>query len=119
MTEYLTNYMKYITEKLASCGDMETLDDIMREHKDKIAFMQHERIVHFFVTMLVGLCLAIFMSALLFTENIGILILVTIFIVLLAFYLKHYYFLENTVQKMYRVYDEILAKERSFRRGEQ
>ena len=47
-----------------------------------------------------------------------LLILVTIIIVLLVFYIKHYYFLENTVQEMYRVYDEMLAKRRSFRNRE-
>jgi hypothetical protein len=31
-------------------------------------------------------------------------------VVLIAFYIKHYYFLENTVQKMYKVYDAMLAK---------
>ena len=27
----------------------------------------------------------------------------------------HYYFLENTVQKMYRIYDDILAKQKQLR----
>ena len=76
--------------------------------------MQHERIVHFLVTMLFGLVLTIFMSVLMFTVNLPVLLLVTIILVLLAFYIKHYYFLENTVQKMYRVYDDILKKRREF-----
>ena len=113
MTEYLTNYMKYVQQRLDSCTDSELLEEILAEHKDKIAFMQHERIVHFLVTMLFALVMAIFITSLLTTQNLMILILVTIIIVLLAFYIKHYYFLENTVQKMYRVYDEILAKQRS------
>ena len=41
--------------------------------------------------------------------------LVTIILVLLIFYIKHYYFLENTVQKMYRIYDSILEKQRKFK----
>ena len=36
-------------------------------------------------------------------------------LVLLIFYIKHYYFRENTVQKMYKVYDSILEKQRKFR----
>ena len=115
MTEYLTNYMKYIQEKLEKCSGQPELDDIMSEHLDKIAFMQHERIVHFLVTMLFSIILAIFIAVLVFTPNIPLLILVTMILVLLIFYIKHYYFLENTVQIMYRVYDSILEKQRKFR----
>jgi len=114
MTEYLTNYMKYVQQRMDSCTDSKLLEEILAEHKDKIAFMQHERIVHFLVTMLFGLVLTIFMSVLMFTVNLPVLLLVTIILVLLAFYIKHYYFLENTVQKMYRVYDDILKKRREF-----
>ncbi|MBQ1464683.1 MAG: hypothetical protein IIZ18_07725 [Ruminococcus sp.] len=111
MTEYLTNYMIQVEKRLEAASDAGELDAIMAEHKDKIAFMQHERIVHFLVTMLFALVLAIFMLALLLTQNMAMLILVTIILVLLAFYIKHYYFLENTVQKMYKVYDQILEKQ--------
>ena len=111
MTEYLTNYMNLVEKRLEEASDAGELGRIMAEHKDKIAFMQHERIVHFLVTMMFALVLAIFMLALLLTQNLAMLILVTIILVLLAFYIKHYYFLENTVQKMYKVYDQILEKQ--------
>lgn len=114
MTEYLTEYMKRVQERLDRCTDSEELAEIMAEHKDKIAFMQHERIVHFLVTMMFALILAIFMIGTLVINNFMLLVLVTIIIVLEAFYIKHYYFLENTVQKMYRVYDEMLSKGRVF-----
>ncbi|MBR2284027.1 MAG: hypothetical protein IJ874_06365 [Ruminococcus sp.] len=114
MTKYLTEYMADIAARLGSCPDMDTLDELIAEHRDKIAFMQHERIVHFLVTMLFALVLAVFIIGLLVTENIFLLLLVTIILVLLAFYIKHYYFLENTVQQMYRVYDDMLGKRRSF-----
>ena len=118
MTEYLTNYMKTVLERLGKCSSGEELDEILSEHKDKIAFMQHERIVHFLVTMMFAVVLAVFMGIVMFTENPAMLLLVTIIIVLLGFYIKHYYFLENTVQKMYRVYDDILAKRRTLAAGE-
>jgi len=115
MTEYLTNYMNYIQQRIEKCSDADELADIMREHKDKIAFMQHERIVHFLVTMLFALILIVFFAVLIFKVNLAILALVTIVLVLLMFYIKHYYFLENTVQKMYRVYDSILEKEKNLK----
>ncbi|HAE51872.1 MAG: hypothetical protein J6I55_10725 [Ruminococcus sp.] len=113
MTEYLTNYMKYISDKLEKSSDKTELQNILSEHLDKIAFMQHERIVHFLVTFMFAVILCIFMCAFIFSENIMLLVLVTIILVLLAFYIKHYYFLENTVQEMYRIYDRILEKMRN------
>lgn len=113
MTEYLKNYMKYVQERLDNCSGSSELEEILAEHKDKIAFMQHERIVHFLVTMMFALILSVFMGIVMFTENLAMLLLVTIILVLLGFYIKHYYFLENTVQKMYRVYDDILRKRRN------
>ena len=117
MTEYLKNYMKYVQQRLDACGDNEEIEEILSEHKDKIAFMQHERIVHFLVTMMFALILSIFMGIVIFTDNPAMLLLVTIILVLLGFYIKHYYFLENTVQKMYRVYDDILSKRRVIASG--
>lgn len=114
MTEYLTNYMNTISERLDNCRTKKELNSILSQHMDKIAFMQHERIVHFLVTMLFAIVLSIFMVGMLLTENIMLLVLVTIIIVLLAFYIKHYYFLENTVQKMYKVYDRILKMQEDF-----
>lgn len=115
MTKYLTNYMSYISDRLDKACTYAETDDILAEHKDKILFMQHERIVHFLVTMMFALILVIFVSVQFFTDSIGILLLIIMLIVLMVFYIKHYYFLENTVQKMYVIYDEILKKQKMFR----
>ncbi|MDE5583508.1 MAG: hypothetical protein K2J08_07370 [Ruminococcus sp.] len=114
MTGYLTAYMNNIESRINECKDNSELSEILAEHMDKIAFMQHERIVHFLVTMLFALVLAIFIVGMLLTDNPMLIILVTIIIILLAFYIKHYYFLENTVQKMYRIYDRILEMQRRY-----
>lgn len=114
MTKYLKAYIDSVEKKLASCQSLSELNTLFDEHKDKIIFMQHERIVHFLVTLMFALILSIFVAALLFIENIALLIIVTIIIVLLGAYIKHYYFLENTVQHMYVIYDEMLCKMRDF-----
>lgn len=118
MTKYLTNYMKATEQQLKNCISLKELEKLLAEHKDKIAFMQHERIVHFLVTMMFAIILSIFICAFIFAENIALLILITMILILLAFYIKHYYFLENTVQKMYKVYDEMLRKKEQFENGE-
>ncbi len=119
MTEYLKKYMETVNERLTGYTSFKELEEIFSEHKDKISFMQHERIVHFLVTMMFALILSVFMTAALILENPMLLVLVVIIIVLLSFYIKHYYFLENTVQEMYRVYDRILEERRNVVRKEE
>lgn len=119
MTEYLTEYMNETEKRLSDCSSLSDTERLLAEHKDKIAFMQHERIVHFLVTMMFAIVLSIFICALIFSDNLALLLLVTIILVLLVFYIKHYYFLENTVQKMYRVYDRILEKKQYFENKEE
>ncbi len=110
MTRYLTEYISYIKKRLEDCSDAEELEEIFAEHKNKIAFMQHERIVHFLVTMMFAIILVIFVIGLLLTDNIALTILIIIILALLGAYIKHYYFLENTVQSMYVIYDDMLKK---------
>lgn len=119
MTAYLKKYMDYIAGRLKDCRSFQEIEEILAEHRDKIAFMQHERLVHFLVTMMFAVILVIFMAVQFFTESLGLLILITMIVVLTAFYIKHYYFLENTVQKMYVIYDEILNKRKSLMYGEE
>lgn len=110
MTKYLKDYIEYIEKRLSQCGCSSQINEILREHKDKIAFMQHERIVHFLVTMMFALILVMFIIGFLVTEQIMLSLLIVMILALLAAYIKHYYFLENTVQEMYRIYDRILRK---------
>lgn len=113
MTKYLKNYIEYIEENLKNCSNQDEIEDILNEHLNKISFMQHERLVHFLVTMMFALILVMFIIAELITENILLLILIVMVFCLLGAYIKHYYFLENTVQKMYVIYDEILSKRKN------
>jgi len=115
LTEYLTNYMDYIQKRLADCGNIDELEEIFSEHMHKIAFMQHERAIHFQVTFMFAVILSIFMCGVVFSQNLALLILVTIILVLEVFYIKHYYFLENTVQKMYVIYDEMILKRKELK----
>ena len=114
MRKYLTAYMEYI-DRLLGQEKIENISEIKKELLRQIQFMQHERLVHFLVTMMFAVILSIFTAVLMIKDVIGALLLVTIILVLLIFYIKHYYFLENTVQKMYRVYGELLALEKKLK----
>ena len=54
----------------------------------------------------------LFMSLLIWvmTEQLGFILMVVLMLALLIPYIMHYYFLENTTQEMYKIYDEIIAK---------
>ena len=101
MKKMIKEYINFIEEKINTKKiDKSLVEDLLV----KISFFQHERIVHFLVTMLVGLITVILLVVNLFIENIFILILLFIFICLLIPYIFHYYFLENNIQKLYTLY---------------
>lgn len=78
--------------------------------KIKIAFFQHERLIHLIVTMF----FALFALAFLALGMISYIFLFIFFILLvfLYFYILHYFFLENHVQYLYKIYDQMLLKVR-------
>ena len=86
MRKYLTEYLSRV-EGLLKQNVALDYDELIRNHLQTIEFMQHERLVHFLVTLLLPLLFLI--------------------LVLLIPYILHYYFLENAVQRMYRIYDEL------------
>ncbi len=104
MKKMINEYISFIEEKINTKKiDKSICDDLLI----KISFFQHERLIHFLVTMLVGLITVILLITNLFIENIFVLILLLIFICLLIPYMFHYYFLENKVQYLYKLYDKI------------
>ena len=114
MEKRILTYRKYIDELLLQ--EDADWERIREEHLVQVGFFQHERLVHLIVTVIFALfaVLSVGMAFLLMafgTEGAGSwLLVVAAFLVLLVPYVRHYYILENEVQKMYRQYDEIIAK---------
>ena len=108
MTKYLTRYKEYIIQCLndENCDLKQLLD----YHRNKIAFFAHERLVHLLVMILFAICTVMTILAIVIWEKLTLIPLAVLLLVLLVPYIKHYYFLENTVQEMYRIYDRILEK---------
>ena len=91
-----------------------TPEELLHKHRAKIQYLQHERLVH-----LIVLVMTVFGE--LFTVAIVLalpetfpysLIAMYGLAILLAFYFRHYFLLENTVQHWYRLDDEILEETR-------
>ena len=100
---------KYIDEEMKSAPEEKT-KEMLSEFETKISYYQHERLIHLLVTLAFAtwLLFEIYCLFVLPTEFLiaGIL-LVLIFFGLTVGYVMHYYFLENSVQKMYHMRDEI------------
>ena len=88
--------------------DNKDLEQLKEDYLTKIGFYQHERLIHLLVTLFYGLFM--FITIILSYYNPLALIIVLIFMVFLIFYVRHYFYLENHVQYMYKQYDRIIEK---------
>ncbi len=108
MKKYFSEYIAFITAALENDGaDFAALKAGMLV---KIGFMQHERLVHLLVTILFALLMFMSLIAFFVSANIGMLAAAALMLALLIPYISHYYFLENGVQKLYKLYDMVCTK---------
>ena len=113
MEQRILQYRKSIDEWLEKTEQsaqvsQEILRDKMEEHLNQIGFFQHERLIHLIVTVTFALLemLAIFLKVI--SDRLFSLLLPVVILILLVPYIRHYYILENEVQKMYVQYDRML-----------
>lgn len=99
----------------------EIIRDKLEEHLVQVGFFQHERLIHLIVTVTFALLelLAILLSMI--VDSLFTLLLPVVILILLIPYIRHYYILENEVQKMYAQYDRMhrlqqMSVERNHRR---
>lgn len=108
MRKYLTAYLEYIDKLIAGKGKKpDNIEAVKEEHLRQIQFMQHERLMHLIVTALFSILLFISICIMSYTNEIAFGILTVLILALLIPYIIHYYFLENSVQKMYRQFNSM------------
>ncbi len=110
MKPYIKRFEVYLTEQLQTPVP-EKIPALRQEVLTQIGFMQHERLIHFLVTMLFAILFLIALGILLFKPSLGMILLTLLLLGLLIPYIAHYYFLENTVQKFYVLYNSLAAME--------
>ena len=96
-----------------------TPEELLRLHRTKIQYLQHERLVHLIVlvmTVFGELFTVALVLALPETVPYSLIAMYGV-LILLAFYFRHYFLLENTVQHWYRLDDEILEEVRKMQRA--
>ena len=114
MEKRILTYRRYMDEMLLR-EDVDW-EKLKAEHLTQIAFFQHERFIHLIVTVIFALltmaamCMAFLLMAFGLEGGPGWLLMMAVFLVLEVPYVRHYYILENEVQKMYGQYDKIVGK---------
>ncbi|MCR4688126.1 MAG: hypothetical protein K5745_01095 [Saccharofermentans sp.] len=109
MQETLDQIKTFIGSEMDSASPEKTRK-VLAEFEKKIAYFQHERLIHLIVTFFFALFLLFELYCLFALDQAFMLmsgLLTVIFFVLTIAYVFHYYFLENTVQEMYKLRDQI------------
>lgn len=108
MGSYISTYMKSV-EKAIENNETD-YDALKREHLVQIGFIQHERLIHLMVTIMCCILLFIGMCVFFISGMTAFLIVDGLLLVLVFSYLIYYFFIENSTQKLYRMYNKICAK---------
>ena len=107
MTKQIKAYLALLEQFFSVEHEAEELLKMRSELLQRIAFYQHERLVHLLVMLFFAVFFLISLSLMLTVGGWGPIALTILFLGLLVPYIKHYYFLENSVQKMYTYYYKI------------
>lgn len=107
MTKQIRAYLAFLEEFFAAEHTQEELINQRGRLLQRISFYQHERIVHLIVTMSFAIFFLLSLGIWMANSGIGLMLLTVLFLVMTIAYIKHYYFLENSVQKMYLYYFKV------------
>ena len=105
----------YLTamEKLTGCREtLQGMDEAKRRQTAdellvQIRFFQHERLVHLVVTVTFAVLTLLSLLGCVLAPQPALFALEVLFFILLIPYIRHYYILENGVQKLYVYYDRL------------
>ena len=112
MEKRIKSYRKYmdsLIEKLQQDGKQQDINGeaLKKEHLTQISFFCHERLIHLIVTVVFALLEMLSLMLTVLSGEIYTMLLTVVILILLIPYIRHYYILENEVQKMYGQYDKL------------
>jgi hypothetical protein len=107
MIGYMKQHELYVKEMLKKNPNPEALRNLLEYHDRQIRWMQHERLAHLITMLFVCLFALLSMGYTLLNPVVPCFILLGLLITLSVAYVIHYYRLENSVQKWYRLYNDI------------
>ena len=103
LMDYLLNVEALMAKEGTRDSDAHALQDLLTQ----ISFFQHERLIHLLVTLMFGLLFVMGMLYVAAFPSPAVFALDFCILVLLFPYIKHYYTLENGVQRLYAYYDRL------------
>ena len=102
MEKHIAEHYQTISQRLAAAKSKTDLTELAHYHRTRVQEFQHERLIHLLVTFFfAGLFLASLAAGLAMNCLLGRLALI-LFVLELA-YIRHYYQLENGVQRLYEL----------------
>ena len=106
MTKMIRAYLFSISLALEADGaDYAALQQDLLTH---LGFFQHKRLVHLLITLAFAVMLV---ASFLLPWDLSFILVRAALLALTAAYVGHYFFLENSVQRMYRISDAIRVLE--------
>lgn len=114
MEKRLKAYLKQM-EEMSILWEKESEEGFTLQQKEhqkedllvQIGFFQHERLIHLIVTVTFAILTFMAVGVTLFVPEPAMFILILFLLILLIPYIRHYYILENGVQKLYSYYDKL------------
>ncbi|PKM95363.1 MAG: hypothetical protein CVU84_06700 [Firmicutes bacterium HGW-Firmicutes-1] len=100
MTKYMREHESYLLDAMKQ---NDKLVYLLEYHNRQIKWLQHERIVHLLVMIFTALLFVFSFVGMILMTNLFTLLLVLLLGVLTVTYIIHYYVLENTVQRWYKI----------------
>lgn len=118
MEQKIREYEEFIekeAKRKMSAADRKQLAEL---HHEMVANFQHERLIHLIITLFFAVfaVAAVFVTAWVIiefspvAEMVPLYLLTFILVILTIFYVRHYYFLENHTQELYK-YTKLLRNE--------
>ena len=101
MISYLLRHEAW-AKKVIESGDIDW-NDALLFHRAEISVIQSERIAHLIVTMFVGLFLMVSFSLAIIMPRWETVSVSAILLFLFAAYIRHYFLLENGLQRLYEL----------------
>ena len=109
MKKWCLEYEKQLAAELDSNPGATRIAQLLAIHEKRLSWLMHERLIHLIVTFITVVLVIFSISLILFLPDTMLfsLPMFLILFVLLFFYIRHYFFLENTVQHWYMICQEL------------
>lgn len=107
ITRYMKDHEARLRDRLDRAQAGEDWPALHDRHLRMIGRLQHERLIHLLVTLAFGIALLAVLAMALVAPSVQVYALAGLLLLLFIPYVGHYFFLENTVQRWYRLADEI------------